>query len=242
MGRGVRGAEPKPCGGVGGACLGSDALAVQCLGADPWWGQQVLNGVQVCVGLAGLPGVVPPSMAGTNEMEVEMKVQIITAEMLNESVEIRLRTRSMRTETGCLEWQGAKTPRGYGRIKVNGVLLYTHRVAYAFVHGGISVGGVVDHLCRNTSCLEQSHLELVSVAENTARGENLLASVARASIEGTACAAGHIRTPETWKLMFGSYRCLVCRKEANVKYRATESSKAYQAKWAREKRARLRAG
>lgn len=74
-------------------------------------------------------------------------------------------------ETGCFNWLAYKNPRGgYGRFKVGGKLHVAHRVAYQLSVGPIPDGLTLDHLCRNTACVNPLHLEPVSVGENIRRG------------------------------------------------------------------------
>lgn len=69
-------------------------------------------------------------------------------------------------------WFWAGTIRGgYGRIRVDGVTKEAHRVSYEHHVGPISYGLVIDHLCRNRSCINPDHLEQVTVAENIRRGD-----------------------------------------------------------------------
>jgi hypothetical protein len=74
-------------------------------------------------------------------------------------------------ETPCWVWQGAKDPKGYGRIADgNGGSDYAHRVYYEQRHGPIPKGMQLDHLCRVLPCVNPDHLEVVVPAENSRRG------------------------------------------------------------------------
>lgn len=65
---------------------------------------------------------------------------------------------------GCWNWLGG-TSRGYGIFR--GVK--AHRWSYEHLVGPIGEGMVIDHLCRNPSCVNPGHLEQVTVAENNRR-------------------------------------------------------------------------
>jgi hypothetical protein len=70
----------------------------------------------------------------------------------------------------CWEWQGSRFINGYGRLYVNGVAFYAHRLAHEHFVGPIPNGLVIDHLCRNKLCVNPTHLETVTSGENTIRG------------------------------------------------------------------------
>src|SRR5262245_55497325 len=85
--------------------------------------------------------------------------------------------------SGCWEWQGWRDHRGYGKATAVGRRGkdWAHRVAYQLFTGPIPDGLTLDHLCRNTGCVNPEHLEPVSLAEN----------IRRALPERTECPHGH---------------------------------------------------
>lgn len=86
-----------------------------------------------------------------------------------ENIEIRFWNKVNKTDA-CWNWTGAKFYRGYGCFRLNGQSVLAHRVAYELVHGPTPMGLVIDHLCRNTLCVNPDHLEPVTNAENVRRG------------------------------------------------------------------------
>src|SRR5262245_13646810 len=107
-------------------------------------------------------------------------------------------------QTGCWNWTGYCTRTGYGRIKVGQRSLLAARVAYEQFTGPIPQGLTVDHLCRNTGCVNPGHLECVDAAENTRR--------ARAAI--THCPKGHPYDEQnTLVWADGKRRCRICQRE-----------------------------
>ena len=86
--------------------------------------------------------------------------------------------------SGCWLWAGSGSR--YGSIGTGGrggKKLQAHRWAYERYRGPIPDGLELDHLCRNTWCVNPQHLEPVTHVENSHRG-------ARFSRQGL-CAQGH---------------------------------------------------
>jgi len=69
----------------------------------------------------------------------------------------------------CWVWQGL-TQNGYGLLRLNGVQLRAHRVAYHWLIGPLDPSLTIDHRCRVRSCVRPDHLEMVSLAVNGSRG------------------------------------------------------------------------
>jgi hypothetical protein len=97
---------------------------------------------------------------------------------------------------GCWEWLGRTTRDGYGRVDVGSRTdgtrgqASTHRVAYEHYVGPIPEGFELDHLCRNRSCVNPAHLEVVTHVENMRR--STVGDVARArQLAITHCPRGH---------------------------------------------------
>jgi hypothetical protein len=63
----------------------------------------------------------------------------------------------------CWEWQGWRTGRGYGRLRLREAdgtrrIVYAHRLAYELAHGTISASLDVCHSCDNPPCCNPVHL------------------------------------------------------------------------------------
>jgi len=121
----------------------------------------------------------------------------------------------VRPELGpCWEWTGNTAVRGgYGRFKVNGKMVYAGRWYYERVNGPVLQGLELDHLCRNTSCVNPAHLEPVTRKENARRGLNGILFV--------HCKNGHpVNNRNTRRTKNGWRICRICNLKAVKRYQA----------------------
>ena len=84
----------------------------------------------------------------------------------------KLITKYTVVRTGCWIWNGSvhKKRGGYGQLWYQGKNWQAHRFFYTWFVGEIPKKLVIDHLCRNTRCVNPEHLEVVNHVENTRRG------------------------------------------------------------------------
>ena len=73
------------------------------------------------------------------------------------------------TENGCWFWRGIVKKNGYTWRAYNRKPGPAHRIVYRLLVGPIPDGLCLDHLCRNRSCVNPTHLEPVTHAVNMAR-------------------------------------------------------------------------
>lgn len=126
----------------------------------------------------------------------------------NRPIEERLLERVSKDENGCWFWTGA-LQKGYGRIRLGRRLEWAHRVAYRVWRGPIDAESI-DHLCRHRACINPDHLEQVSKAANTMRGE----SFGPVNAAKTHCKRGHEFTPDNTFRWRNSRICRACRHDA----------------------------
>ncbi len=134
-------------------------------------------------------------------------------------------------ETGCWNWT-ASTRQGYGQIWTPSRpgprrILQAHRAMYELANGAIPDGLDLDHLCRNTLCVNPEHLEPVTRRENVLRGTGPAALNARKM----TCSRGHPLAPTG----DGRRYCPTCRDDWLIRTRDLRLTQQ------REARARRRA-
>jgi hypothetical protein len=95
-------------------------------------------------------------------------------------------------QTGCWEWVASRDEHGYGRLQINGISKGAHRISYEwFNHCQIPKRLQIDHLCRNPSCVNPDHLEVVTRSVNQLRGVGPEVT-RRRLLAITHCPRGHV--------------------------------------------------
>ena len=128
-------------------------------------------------------------------------------------------------ETGCWVWRLYKDKLGYGYCHVaKDISKMAHRVSLTVARGPIPDGLEVDHLCRNTSCVNPDHLEAVTQRENIRRAP---LSPATLNAAKTHCVNGHEFTASNTRVDPNRGRiCRACQREATARYRSRRHTKA----------------
>lgn len=118
-----------------------------------------------------------------------------------------------RPELGpCWIWRGVKNREGYGRFRLfDNVRIMAHRFAFEVQVGPMPDGLEPDHLCRVRACVNPSHIEPVTQAEN----------IRRRSQAKTHCVRGHEFTPQNTYHQPSSpdhwRSCLTCIRERDAR-------------------------
>lgn len=129
------------------------------------------------------------------------------------------------TDSGCIEWIASQNGAGYGTLSINrtGGKVLAHRWSYVHHIGPIPDGMHLDHLCRNTLCVNPDHLEAVTQRENTLRG----AAPTAVNAAKNQCTHGHplsgsnLRvTPKGWR------ECIECRRRRSRESYRRQTGKA----------------
>lgn len=128
-------------------------------------------------------------------------------------------------KSGCWEWQGGKTSKGYGQFTYkNGGR--AHRYSYEYFVGKIPKNLTIDHLCKNKTCVNPKHLEAVSMRENVLRSDGISARNAKK----TVCIRGHEFTKENTylrklkKVALKVRVCIECKREHHRQWKIRKKS------------------
>lgn len=116
-------------------------------------------------------------------------------------------------------------PNDQGYVRLNGKRRYLggrllHRAVYWILRGPIPDGMTLDHLCRNRACINPDHLEPVTAAENSRRGEAPSAINSRK----THCPKGHPYASDNLRIWVGKRHCLACMRAKDARKRERKLS------------------
>jgi hypothetical protein len=104
----------------------------------------------------------------------------------------------------------------YGNFYTPSGNVLAHRFAYELLVGPIPDDKEIDHLCRNTLCVNPAHLEPVPHRTNVLRGTALAALNAKK----THCVNGHpFDEANTYVTAAGHRRCRRCHAEHEARHR-----------------------
>jgi hypothetical protein len=69
-------------------------------------------------------------------------------------------------ETGCWQWIGYISPRGYGQFRFNKKNYQAHRFSYEYYVNEIEKDMIIMHLCDNPKCVNYNHLKVAYQKDN----------------------------------------------------------------------------
>ncbi len=126
--------------------------------------------------------------------------------------------------TDCWNWLVSKNKDGYGQFGVNHKNLLAHRFAYELYNDKIPKDLTIDHICKNTKCVNPHHLEVVTIGVNVLRGNGWSGVNKRK----THCINGHIFMNENLIIRpKGGRECLICRRNKLRRWRQKQKNAKY---------------
>ncbi len=150
--------------------------------------------------------------------------------MILSSRELERLFNKIKISPSCWVWMGAtknsdKNRSGggkYGVLTIKYKNYQAHRIIYVLFKGEILKGLEIDHLCRNTLCVNPEHLEAVTHSENMKRGTAHY-RVVEINTKKTHCPKGHEYNKENTYRPKGSLNERHCRECNRIKSREYQS-------------------
>lgn len=121
----------------------------------------------------------------------------------------------------CWNWLGSNNGDGYGQIWFNGRMVLVHRICFEHFNHKIPDGMVIDHKCRNRSCVNPNHLQVVTLKENIQLGipyRKDFYNTGNRNIKRTHCKRGHEFTQENLVKSAKGRMCRTCHNAYNREY------------------------
>lgn len=118
-------------------------------------------------------------------------------------------------DTGCWIYGCGKLSSKYPYVWVDGRCIGAHVLFYTKYKGNVPDGLEIDHLCRNTQCVNPDHLEAVTHRENMKRGG--LYKLTRADVDVIRSTPRYIGVVPDLAKRFGVSRSYI----KNLRYKAS---------------------
>ena len=146
---------------------------------------------------------------------------------ITDTKDVKYRTKVMKRlfnnsevkDTGCIEWNGHRNEKGYGRISFGNVVIKTHRLSYMFANNlnSLSSDQFICHSCDNPACINPEHLWLGNNMDNVI---DMVGKGRHWQQKKTHCKQGHEFTEENTRATSKGHRtCIACVTIRNKEYK-----------------------
>lgn len=125
-------------------------------------------------------------------------------------------------QSGCWTWQASKMKTGYGKFSTNNGWLLAHRVSFSIFNNVEFDNLLIDHMCRNRSCVNPDHLRAVTFKQNTTENSTSVAAVNKIK---THCLRGHKYDEQNTVIRKNGRECRACS-NSNARRLGKEKRKA----------------
>lgn len=119
-----------------------------------------------------------------------------------------IRERIVVTESGCWEWTGHRTEKGYGQVYFGGTTRRVHRVVWELLVAPLTPGLELHHRCENESCCNPADLEECTTLYNVNQ---------KPGVNKSHCVHGHALTEANTRVQVRnghiSRGCKTCARE-----------------------------
>jgi hypothetical protein len=127
----------------------------------------------------------------------------------------------------CWNWTASCDSKGYGQYAIGTYKpnsrrnARAHQVSYALTIGEVPENMVIDHLCRNRTCVNPAHMEVVTNKDNILRG---VSPSSKHAIK-THCPYGHPYNDSNTRLNAGSRVCRTCHRQREALRKIAQRSR-----------------
>jgi HNH endonuclease len=111
------------------------------------------------------PGLTTSRLAGVHALKPKGQSSSFWGRCSRRESRRGRRIRNFPTATGCWHWRLA-TNKGYGVVRILGVLRKAHVVMYERAKGPVPEGHQLHHVCRNRDCVNPDHLLALTATEH----------------------------------------------------------------------------
>lgn len=159
--------------------------------------------------------------------------------MILQPKELERLFQKIKFKSSCWIWTGAtktgrknrKNNKRYGVLTIRNKHMQAHVLTYKCFKGEIPAGLEIDHLCKNTLCVNPEHLEAVTHSENMKRS-NSHWKIVQINKSKKHCPQGHKYNKENTYIHEGQRHCRICLRNRSRVYSEKKRRESGMKTWA----------